>query len=387
MLFTRKPTAEQNPEKKPKVAFISVYGTECGVATYNEALVEQLREHADVHVFAEYADENRSERLDHDKGWVTRCWHRTEHPKIQLINQVLKYQPDLIHFSHEYGFFMKAFMFTALVSAFKARGIPVLSTMHSVYEHLDKTVQESFNDHIVVHTNNAKLCLVQKGIESSKISMIPHGSHILDGTPESPKLMPPLWNTWGAPMLFQPGFLFHYKGHVRIINILPKLKEKYPDIHYVIQGSENRFNKKEHDDLFNALVQQAESLGVSANVSINRGFVSEAILLSYIRTSSCCVLPYANNPAHDVFATSGIARLVLGTETPLVVSNVHLFDDLQDLVPRATSDDELYTYIDQILSDSRYGKEQVSKRVQMLSETSWVNVAKQYSDLYKTLIA
>ncbi|MFM9776499.1 hypothetical protein ACKI1Z_43790, partial [Streptomyces galilaeus] len=75
-------------------------------------------------------------------------------------------------------------------------------------------------------------------------------------------------------------------------------------------GSENRFNKKEHDDLFNALVQQAESLGVSANVSINRGFVSEAILLSYIRTSSCCVLPYANNPAHDVFATSGIARLV-----------------------------------------------------------------------------
>ena len=70
-------------EKKPRVAFISVYNTPCGISTYNEQLIQELKQYADVKVFAEYADDVKSEKIEGDDEFVIRCWHRRDAPKIR----------------------------------------------------------------------------------------------------------------------------------------------------------------------------------------------------------------------------------------------------------------------------------------------------------------
>lgn len=387
----RKPISiNQTPtsDSKIKVAFIGNYGTACGIATYNEYLLSELKQHVDLRLFAEYNGDDRSERMPEDPYWVTRCWTRNQHPKSDLIYAVDTWKPDIIHFSHEYGIWHKAYFFTQLISTFKMKGYKVVSTMHSVYEHMDKLVSESAVPNIVVHTDEGKITLAKKGIDSKRIAVIPHGTKILDGTSDNPELLPALWNTWNSDhTIFQPGFLFPYKGHSRLLKAVAQLKEKYPDIHYIIQASENELNKSEHDDLYFRLVDECERLGIIENVTINRGFVTEEVLLSLIRTVKLCVLPYANHPDHDVRAASGAARMILPTTTPLIVSGVHLFDDLEGIVPRVRDDFELCQEIDNIFSN--YDKcftQQVSKRKEFLRNTSWENVASLLSAYYKTLV-
>lgn len=372
---------------KPKIAFISVYNTKCGIATYNAQLIKELNKYVDIRVFAEYADDSHSENIIGDEPFVIRCWDRDEHPKLKLIKLVDDWKPDLIHFGHEYGFFAKAHFFTSLVSWFKSRNYPVVATMHSIYEHRDKTVQEANGQIIIAHTTNGKKCLTDKGIDESQICVIPHGSNIFKGTHEAPELIEPLWNTWyNDHVIFQPGFLFDYKGHLRMLRIIAKLKEKYPDIHYIIQGSENPKNMQEHERLFMKLVNKCAELNIEENVTINRGFVSENVLMSFLRTCKVCVLPYASHPEHDVYSTSGIARIVCGTQIPLVTSTVHLFDDVKLVSFQASTDEEMFNTIDKIFSKPNVQEEYNHARVQFLKETSWASVSKQHIDLYLKVI-
>ncbi len=379
---------DSDNDGKLKVAFIGNYGTSCGISTYNEALLKELRYHCDVKVFAEYYDNEKLIRLEEDPSWVIRCWDRNQHPKTDLIQYVLKWQPDIIHFSHEYGIWYKAYFFTQIISIFKQKGFKIVSTMHSVYDHMDKLASESAVPNLIVHTEQGKVTLIKKGIDENKINVIPHGTKIYKGTSDSPELLEPLWNTWQSEhTIYQPGFLFGYKGHLRMLNVVARLKEKYPDIHYIIQGSENKLNMDEHDQLYNQIIAESEKLGLSENITINRGFVSEEVLLSAIRTVKVCVLPYNNHPEHDVRASSGAARTILPTCTPLVVSGVHLFDDLEGVVPRARDDNELYNALDDIFENYHLNvRKQIDKRAEFLRKTSWESIAYRTYVLYTNVI-
>ena len=376
-----------NNDGKLKVAFIGNYGTSCGISTYNEALLSELRYHVDVKVFAEYFDSSKLQRMPDDPSWVLRCWSRDEHPKTDLIEYVSNWNPDIIHFSHEYGIWYKAYFLTQIISVFRQRGFKVVSTMHSVYDHMDKLASESAVPYLIVHTEQAKVTLIKKGIEQDRITVIPHGTKIYKGTGDSPNLIEPLWNTWQSEhTIYQPGFLFGYKGHLRMLKVVSELKKKYPDIHYIIQGSENKLNMDEHDQLYNQIVSECEKLNITENVTINRGFVSEHILLSTIRTVKLCVLPYNNHPDHDVRASSGAARTIIPTSTPMVVSGVHLFDDLEGIVPRARDESELYFYIDDIFNNYHFNVEkQLTKRIEFLRKTSWESVAYRLFVFYSNL--
>lgn len=382
--FWMKPPRNKNVgDGNRRVAFISVFNTDCGIATYNKELLNELEQLIDFKVFAEYADAAKSTRLPDDPDFVVRCWGRKEHPKTKLMQLVTAYNPDLIHISHEYGLFDKGYYFTSLVSYFKSQGFTVLTTMHSVYDHSDKTITENSSDHIVAHTETAKTSMVKRGISADKINVIPHG---VDCHPEG-ELLPSLYNTWGSEhTIFHPGFLFYYKGHLKVLEAVKHLKDKYPDIHYIIQGSENPNTMWEHDKLYAEIIDKVAELGLEGHVTINRGFVEKDVLLSHIRSCKLCVLPYTPHKDHDVYATSGIARVVLSTTTPLIVSDAHLFDDLEGIVPRPKNVYELIDEIDKVFSDPSAKTKQLEVRSSFLKKVHWGAIATQLSDLYDRIL-
>lgn len=380
--------AKHNPSPYRKVAFIGNYKTSCGISTYNEDLTDSFMGGAmpcEFKFFAEYAEDSESEHLNSDPSWLVRCWSRKEHPKLNLIEKILEYEPDIVHISHEYGIFPQAYYFTSLVSVLKGYGIKVLTTFHSVYEHADKAVTENAPDIIIVHTIEAKLCLMRKGIWDGRIKVIPHGTPTTTPHGKDIELISKDWNTWHSEhTLFHAGFMFEYKGHGRMMHVVAKLKEKYPDIHYVIQGSESERHMAEHDEVYHKLIRLSKDLGIEHNVTINRGFVETRVLMSHIRTVKCCVLPYVTHPQHDVRATSGIARLILTTETPLVVSDVHLFDDIKDIADVAHNDDELYDLVDKVFASGGLTDLQKKKRLDFLRTTSWGKIGEKTLSLYKS---
>lgn len=357
-----------------RIAIVSVFDTACGIATYNTALNKELSKLAKVKIFAEFNGKSNTENIEY-------CWSRDKWPSFALIDAVDEFKPDIVLFSHEYGLFPKAYQFTSLVSYFKWRKYKVFCIFHSIYDHLDKTVQEACVPNILVHTEEGKECLINKGIKESSITVISHGSDFLT---DDQTLLPPLWNTWSSNhTIFQPGFLFDYKGHSQMLDVIAKLKVKYSDVHYIVQASENPKCMNEHNQIYEKLMNKVKLLDLIPNVTFNRGFASMEVLLSFIRTVKCVVLPYFKNPIHEVRGCSGAARIILATETPLVTTNVHLFDDIKNVSLYSNSLEELEQNIEKVFSQKIDLNEMKAKRLEFLKKTHWSVIASQLFELFK----
>lgn len=352
-----------------KIAFIGGYGTKCGVATYNENLIKAIREFSDIHVFAE------RNNLLKDNKFISYCWSVSENSKLDLIKKIKEYNPDVLLFSHEFGYYPKSYLWTNLMSYFKWKKYKIFSIFHSVYEnHLDKTVNYASCPNILVHSEGARSCLIDQGICYDKINVIPHGMSLLS---EDRKLLENLWDTWGCPTIFSMGFGFYYKGGLDALEIVANLKEKYPNIQYISQFSENPKCQEEHDKLYDEMMLKAESLDIIHNITINRGFADLKVLLSFIRSCKVCLLPYRYNPEHNVYAASGAARIIMSTETPLVIrGNVNLFNDIKEFCLYSDTNEGLADKISEIFEGKYNIFSYNQKRLEFIKKHEWSNVAK-----------
>lgn len=347
-----------------KIAFIGNIHSQCGISTYNENLFASLKLVSDVKFFGE---KNGNE----SNGDITYCWYRNEFPKLNLIDEIDKFKPDIVLFSHEYGIYPKSYYFSCLVSYFRLRGYKVVSIFHSVYEfHVDKLTTESVCKNVVVHTEQAKQCLVRKGINEQNVFVVPHGCSFLNK--DKQEISGSLWNHFGNNhVILQPGFLFNYKSHLFMLDIVAELKNIYPDVLYVILASENPKCQDEHDKVYQSIVEKIEKLNLQHNVIIDRGFVSNEVLMSYIRTSSVVVLPYKPNPEFDVFSASGMARLVLQTSTPLITSSANLFNGLETVSIKAIEVKDWVKSISDVF-DKKIDQNEVKKsRKEFILNNSW----------------
>src|SRR6188508_426205 len=93
-----------------KIAFICVWNIQCGIATYSQYLVNQIREFGlNVKVFCE-----RYEGCVDDEN-TKHCWSRGE-DLSELMREIKEYDPDYVCVQHEYGIFPDARHWSKLVS-------------------------------------------------------------------------------------------------------------------------------------------------------------------------------------------------------------------------------------------------------------------------------
>ena len=359
-----------------KVGFISVYNTRCGIATYNEALLRELRKLCEVRIFAERNGEESSDNIRY-------CWNREKWPQFKLIDEIDEYKPDIILFSHEYGIFSYkgAFQFTCLVSYLKWKKYKVYAIFHSIYgQHKDKSVQECCVPNVIVHSEKAKEALISKGITHNDIHVLTHG---IDYLSEDKMLLKSLWNTWGCPTIFQAGFGYPYKNFMGMLDIFKKVLEKYPNAHYVAQMSVSSKCSEENERYYEQVMNRAKELDLLHHVTINKGFISMDALLSFIRTSTVTVYPYIQDPQHAVMGATGAVRIPLVTETPIIVSDVNLFDDLKDVVLVGKDDDEIVKHICDVFSGNFNYEASNEKRIQFINDTCWAQAAKNLYSLFQ----
>lgn len=348
---------------KAKIAFVSVWGIQCGISTYSEFLVKAMRDRGlNVRVFAEKYEG----AVDSDD--VLHCWTRGT-SLLGLCDELKAYDPDFIYVQHEYGIFPDARHWTKFVSFLKNYNYNV--AFHSVYTHKDKTVCEAICDNVVVHSEAAKDILEGKGIKA-KISVIPHGC--VEG-----KDLTRLWNIYKSPYTFmQFGFGFEYKGWNTALNAVKILKETYPDVFYLMLFSESEFSADYHQSQFFKIQKLVQDLGIGDNVSIIRGFQPEDVIDSFLRTVRVAVFPYTSHPDHVVYGSTGAARIAMANGTPVVTSKLPLFYDLRGVVPQITSAEELAVELDRLFSDKKHYEELRKGEIKYVKDNSWAEAANKY---------
>lgn len=357
-----------------RVAVICNWNMPCGISTYTKYLVESLTPKVkEVRIFSEVG-----EPLSPDGPNVTRCWERGKSMR-PTINKVLEWKPDFVIVQHEYGIFPNARFFLQMLQDLE--NIPYVVAMHSVYEHLDKTVCSSAVRNMIVHSEQGKETLFKHG-HKNNVFVIPHGCIKNEDSEE-------LWNIFQTPYaMVQFGFGFFYKGVDRALDAIHHLKstqEKFKDIFYCYLCAENPHNTTIHDQYFKFLMDKARGLGIEDNITIVRGYQTEQIINNYLRTAKLAIFPYVNNPMNMVYGASGAIRIAMSNKVPVIASESHLFDDLDNVLPRPKDHLELAKEIDKVFSNWQYREEILQKVDNHIKTYTWDYTSNKYLDCYHAI--
>lgn len=364
-----------NRKKEPKdlkIALICNWQDKCGISTYTEFLVNALKlKIKEIKVFSE---ENNSNDPN-----VVYCWKRG-HSMLPALAKIKEYNPDLVLIQHEFGIFPKATYFLQMLQLLS--NIPYVVALHSVYEHLDKTICTSSIKNIIVHTEEAKSTLRKLG-NNNNVYVVPHGCV------ENPKCEE-LWNIFQTPYaIVQFGFGFYYKGVDRALDAIAYLKKadpKFNDIFYCYLCSQNDNTSYVHEHYYNFLLEKIEELNLGNNVVIIKGYHSEEIINNYLRTAKLAIFPYTPDPTNIVYGASGAIRIAMANKIPVLASESHLFDDLEGIVPRPNNHLSLAKEIDEIFSNWKYRKAILDKSENFIKENTWDKVANKYIEVFRKII-
>lgn len=366
----------KKPVNELKVALVGNWKMRCGIATYSENLWPEVAKH--VGSFKLFIEKNEITTGDvHQFGdrtlsedQVVVCWKRGE--SLRTLTKELKdYDPDIIWIQHEFGLWPNASYWLSMMS--QLSDYRVIVTMHSIFHHRDKTIVEAAMPEIVAHLEGGRKLLKDEKKVSSKVHVIPHGCYKFDNQR--------LWNFYKTEKTFlQFGFGFRYKGWENSIRATAVLKEKYPDVFFTGLFSESPYSKYEHQVYYNELMNLVSDLGIQENVSIIRGYQSDEVLDSFLRTNQATIFPYVSHPDHEVFGASGAARMAMSKGLPVITSSVNHFSDLPTL--KADTPEEIAAALELIFTQPQAKEKQLRTQLSYLNDNTWEKIGLRYVAIF-----
>lgn len=372
------PKRAAKPARDLRVAFVVNWKMYCGIATYNDYLLGELAPKlGDYRLFIEES-EVQTEPLNTIGGKevspdnIISCWKRGHNPE-RLIAALKEYDPDIIYIGHEFGLWPNARYWLSMMNQLSDYRIVV--TMHSVFHHKDKTIVEAAIPEIIVHLNGAQKVLKEEKQVSAKVHVLSHGC-----TPNTSNEK--LWNFYKSEQTFcQMGFLFSYKGWANALQATAILKKTYPNVFFTGLMSESPFCMAEHEMLYRELMELVRKLDIVDNVALIRGFQSDAVLDSYLRTNKASIFPYVQTPEHEVFGASGAARFTMTRGIPVVTSRGNHFSDLPTI--KAETPEEMAFELSKLFSDWKAAEAQVNLQNRYLEENSWKATAERHLKIFE----
>ena len=205
---------------------------------------------------------------------------------------------DLVCLQHEYGIFGGP-AGAHILELLRRLQMPVVTTLHTVLRDPDfdqRVVMEeiaALSDRLIVMSRQATVILEEVfHVAPEKIDLIPHGIPDLPFT--DPNFYKDGYGTEGKNVLLTFGLLSPNKGIENVIQALPAILARHPDVVYMISGiTHPHILRREGRDNYRLYLQNlAKELGVEANVIFRNRFVSPQELVELIGAADIYITPY-----------------------------------------------------------------------------------------------
>ncbi|NRF40434.1 glycosyltransferase family 4 protein [Pedobacter foliorum] len=307
-----------------KIAYISSYPPrECGIATFNNNLLKAIgfnKESISKDSFV--VAMNDSDSLDqYEYPKEVKYIIRQENQKdyIRAADYINTSVADACILEHEYGIYggESGIYILPLIARLQKPLITILHTILKDPNYVQLTVLREIAKHssrIIVMSHRAVGFLTSiYGIPFDKIQLIEHGVPDLE-----PKQENPVKNTLafkGKKVLFTFGLISRNKGLETVIEALPQIVAKNPNVMYVVLGTTHpgviRSSGEEYRDNLRKL---ARKLNVEDNLTFINKFVSEEELFDYLTACQMYITPYLN----EAQITSGTLSYAVGAGTAIL---------------------------------------------------------------------
>ena len=364
-----------------RIGIVSTYPPiQCGIGTYTKYLTDRLSDlEQELYIVSQVG--GRGERVYPAFG--------AQDPDLaeKVFRMMVKFPPDIVHIQHEFGLFGKdeGVSCIPLVYKFKIAGIPVVITLHSVYEEftrekkivLDALIRGA--DRVIVHEEYQKEAILKKIGQFDNIRVIPHGARELKLVPDAKKK---IGLDKDMKMVLLCGYIRPTKGMDTVIKIFPQIAKEVERAVLVIAS---KLRQYEYQDYRDKLFRMVENSPASERIYVIKGQIPQETFDTALSAADVIPLPYRKG------AQSGIFAHCLAFGAPVVVSS-HV-RSLRETVASANcglvakDDEEFAKCIIKLLRDdtlrselSRNARDYVRKTV------SWKLIAERTLEVYRELI-
>tara|TARA_R110000751_G_scaffold96192_3_gene187723 strand:- start:3228 stop:5552 length:2325 start_codon:yes stop_codon:yes gene_type:complete len=379
--------------KNHKILFVCSYPPrECGIATFSQDLIRTLKRcfgsTMDIEVCAlenECCDAN-----DYPEEVTYKIDAQELNSFFQVANK-LNERDDIgmVCVQHEFGLFGGNYG-SHLVAFLLKLDIPISCVFHTVLPNPDKKrtkimqALDDLSEKLIVLTNkSAEILVSDYHIDTNKIAVIPHGTHIVLW-----KEKQRLKNRYGFQnknVLSTFGLLSENKNIETALRALPKILQKFPNTVYLVLGKTHpEILKREGETYRNALLTIVDDLDIKDHVIFINEYLELTRLLEYLSLSDVYLFS-SKDPNQAVSGTFAYAMScgnpVISTPIPhskecLDPSTGILLNDFEDPIEIS---DAVIDLLEQPFIATSMGKNAFIK----MRAFSWENVAISYSDIFQ----
>ncbi len=308
---------------KMKIAYIGTYPPrECGIGTFTKNLYHSMIIQEDA--TQETVDGFIVAMNDHEQTYAypeeVKLIIRQEHQRdyLEAVKFINLSGADLCILEHEFGIFggQQGIYILPLLHRLE---IPLIVTLHTIQKdpaYNEKAVLQEICKmaHKVVVMSHKAISFLTSiyGIEKEKIVFIEHGVPDIQYNQAQSKKE---FKLEDKKVLLTFGILSRNKGIETVINALPKIVEKYPEVLYVVLGKTHP-NVLRHsgEEYRNYLQRMVKSLNLGNNVIFLNEFVGQKELFKYLSAADIYITPYLN----EAQITSGTLSYAIGVGSAVI---------------------------------------------------------------------
>ncbi|QJW92388.1 glycosyltransferase [Spirosoma taeanense] len=375
--------------RNPKnVAFIGDYlPRQCGIATFtsdlyksydsfipdSRAMVVSVNDTPDGY---NYPNEVRYDFYQHDQEAYRKA--------AEFLNSK---DTEVVCLQHEYGIFggpAGSYILTLL----RNLTMPVVTTFHTILK--TPSEEQLLVLKSIADLSSRVICMSEKGrdfliniyeVPEEKIDIIPHG--IPDMPFVDPHFYKDRFGMEGKQTLLTFGLLSPNKGIENVIRALPRIREKCPNVVYMVLGATHPHLVRHEGEAYrDSLKKLAADCGVRDHVRFYNQFVELDDLREYLGAADIYITPYLN----EAQITSGTLAYSFGVgkavvSTPYWHAEELLADERGVLVPFNDSD-AIAEQVINLLTDEPMRHAMRKRGYMMGRDMIWERVIQHYADSF-----
>ncbi len=359
------------PKPRVRIAWVSSWDVNCGIAGYSHHLVSNMPESENISGITILADErSRAEAGDVP---VLPVWRVYDTASLSsLFRGIAAADPSVTVIQHHPGLMLWD-MLTHLLEGLAQRHRIAVVTLHNTRHLLEIAAEErtsclaalSGAARVIVHTAADLNRLKTIGLVHNTV-MIPHGSApAMAGRPA--QALPDS----SAPLIGCYGFFLPGKGMPALIESLAIVKRKWPKARLRLVNAD--YGTVESQAEIDACRKAATSEGLDDSIEWFTEFLPNERSLALLGACDIIVLPHQSSTE----AASGSLHTALTAGVPVLVTPLALFEDAGDAVLRAsgTSSAEIAASLENALADPDYRRKTQQAASAWTQARSWDKIA------------
>ena len=375
-------------QEKIRVCLIGTYPPrECGIATFTADLRRSLAAVSGVQANV-IAITNPSDKFQYPEEvvFVVRQNHLADY---RLAAEYINFSGvDVVCLQHEFGIFGGPDG-RYVLELLKNLREPVVTTLHTTLPEPLPSLRETtiriadLSDRLIVMNSKAGPILRDVyGIPERKISLAHHG--VPDVSFIDPNYYKDHFGVEGKLVLLTFGLLNRNKGIETVLEALPGIVNKHPEVVYIVLGATHPEVRRRHGEEYRlSLQRRARELGVEEHVIFHDRYVSFEELCEFIGASDLYVTPYQSRDqivSGTLAYAVGMGKAVVST--PYLYAEELLAEGRGRLFP-FRDPKALETTLNEVIENEAERHQMRKRAYEFGRQMTWSEVALRYLDVFE----